>query len=170
MGTFTSYDEMDQLKHFHEKSLQYQPQIMEYLALSMADTLAEPQADRLGAILDEASENPLLSFWIDEVDHIVAHQKDMVSASYVEKQQTALRRKMRTFCEIEALVSSLKASIKHLREVMDNLHDNATDPEFVESLQECLRKEGVYNGSVDGQFGQYTQQALEKLEEHARIM
>lgn len=168
MGTFTnSYDEMDQLNHFREKTLQYHDQIMEYLTLCMADILTEPQADRLGAILEEASKNPLLSFWIDEVDHVVAHQKDLIDADYVEKQQAALRKKIRTFSEIEILVFNLKASIKKAREVMDSLQNHATNPEFVESLQECLKKEGVYEGSVDGKFGQFTQQALEKLEKNS---
>jgi hypothetical protein len=165
MGTFTNnHDEMGQLKHFCEKSFQCQDQVMEYLALCMADILTEPQADRLGNILEEASSNPLLSFWIDEVDHVIAHRKDLIDAEYVEKQQAALRKKIRTFSEIEALVFNLKASIRQVRDVMDNLHNQAADPAFVESLQECLKKEGVYDGSVDGEFGQYTQQALEKLE------
>ncbi|TVQ21688.1 MAG: peptidoglycan-binding protein [Leptolyngbya sp. DLM2.Bin15] len=170
MGTLTDNQIPDSLEQFQEKSLNHRSNIIEYFTLSLLDVLTEPQAERLEAILDEATQDTLLSFWIDEVDHIVAHKLNLIDSEFINHQQTALLRKMRNpSSEMEGLVKGLKHSVDQMRcsiqQVLSYVKQENCSQESVQTLQSYLKHEGIYAGEVDGQFGSQTEKALEQLDQ-----
>ncbi|MBD1917275.1 MULTISPECIES: hypothetical protein [Cyanophyceae] len=53
---------------------------IDYGLLISLPELTEEEGDRLQEILDLACEDGALSFWISELDHIVAHQTGLLSS------------------------------------------------------------------------------------------
>lgn len=169
MGTLTDNQFPDSLERFRAKSLDLRSKVIEYFTLSLLDVLTEPQAERLEAILDEATQDSLLSFWIDEVDHVVAHKLNLIDSTFIDQQQTALLRKMRNFSDMENLVKGLKDSVDQMRcsiqQVLSYVKQENCTQESVQTLQSYLKHQGIYAGEVDGQFGSQTEKALEQLDQ-----
>lgn len=66
---------------------------LEYGDLASRQELVEADVDRMKYILTQASNDPVLNFWIDEIDHCLAHQLDLLdhdSQIDYERQQLIL--------------------------------------------------------------------------------
>lgn len=59
--------------------LDYRQMAIEYACLSTAPNPSEEELDRLQQILDLATEDGLLDFWIHEIDHIVMHRSTLLT-------------------------------------------------------------------------------------------
>jgi hypothetical protein len=83
---------------------------LEYSKLASLLELSEEQADRMEYILIEASNDPVLNFWINEIDHSLGHQlglKDREPDIQYKYQQSLLQKHLEKF--LEALGASLEA-------------------------------------------------------------
>lgn len=68
--------------------------VLEYAKLATQASLTDAEADRLGEILETASEVPALNFWIAELDHLVSHRLNLLNEDDREsyKDQQAMMR------------------------------------------------------------------------------
>lgn len=68
--------------------------VLEYAKLAIQPSLTDPEADRLGEILEMATENPTLNFWITELEHLVSHHVRLLNEDDREsyKDQQAMMR------------------------------------------------------------------------------
>jgi hypothetical protein len=114
-----------------------------YCGLALQPALTAADEDRLAAILAQAVDDPLLSFWLDEADGWVAEQLNILPPEALRQQQAKLRRTLgQTWVNgvCQDLLSRTKA------------------------LQTYLRRVGVYSGAIDGVLGPRTQRAIESLQ------
>jgi prephenate dehydratase len=82
---------------------------LEYSELAALLELSEGQADRMEYILIEASNDPILNFWINEIDHCLGHQLGLTNGEIEVQyatQQSLLQEHLETF--LEALDASLE--------------------------------------------------------------
>ncbi|MEB3292393.1 MAG: peptidoglycan-binding domain-containing protein, partial [Synechococcales bacterium] len=121
-----------------------------YYRLACQPELTETEADDMQAILDQASQDPLLSSLLDEVDHAIAHQLKLIDAGYVQDQQVKLQQAVdQVWIDLQsfdALTEGSPGSASSLR-----------------TAQTQLQAAGLYNGAIDGIYGPATQQAFQGL-------
>ncbi len=123
----------------------------EYYCLSLQKQLSEAQDERLSIILQLAEGDRLLSFIIDETDHILGHELGLIDLPKIREQQDRLR---------HALDNSW------VDQVMKGSRDRQSaqvPKQSLEQAQTRLKQEGFYNGEIDGQYGPETQQAFDNL-------
>lgn len=121
---------------------QHYATLIDYCTLALQSTLTIDDEDRLEAILTQAVDDPLLSFWLDEADGWVGEQLDLLSEQALEQQQGKLRRIIG-----QTWVDTLWADLQHR----------------TKALQAYLTRVGVYSGAIDGILGPNTQHAIESL-------
>lgn len=132
---------------FIQRSEKYLALLQEYYKLECQQTLSEEDADRIEEILDEAQQDPLLDFLIDEVDHVLGHELRLINEKFIQEQQDRLKPQIDS-AWMENLIRSHSPSL--------------------EEAQTCLKKEGLYNGQIDGVFGPITKQAFRALRRRVR--
>lgn len=121
-----------------ESLLKYKGLVYEYCALAVKCTLTDEAADRMVEILQKAESEPLLSFLIDEADHLVAHELGLIDGLMINQQQAKLKQR------IEAnWVDQLLLDVQ--------LHPR--------KLQQFLKDQGLYEGAIDGICGPATENA-----------
>ncbi|MEO0985860.1 MAG: peptidoglycan-binding domain-containing protein [Cyanobacteria bacterium J06639_14] len=128
------------------ESEHYKPIILEYCLLALRESLTEVEQDRMGEIYDMATEDPILSFWLEEGDHLVAHHLGLVDETFIKQQQDNFRRSIG-------------------QSWIDNLWQDLQSTTKV--LQVYLQRRGFYHGSIDGIVGPYTQQAMHQLQKQS---
>lgn len=126
------------------KAEHYKEMLLEYCELALKPSLTDTEQDRMAAILEQGAEDPVLGFWLDEGDHLVAHRLDLIDENLIKTQQDKFRSSLRQNW-IEALWHDLQSSTK--------------------VLQAYLQCQGVYQGSIDGVMGPSTQDAIRRLKE-----
>jgi hypothetical protein len=67
------------------------PVIQEYYRLVCQPTLSEREADRLQEILEQAQQDLMLDFLIDEFDHILGHELGLIHEKFIQEQQDRLK-------------------------------------------------------------------------------
>lgn len=127
---------------FIQRSKAHLAVLREYYKLECQQTLSEEEADRIEEILDQAQQDPLLDFLIDEVDHVLGHEFRLIDEKFIQEQQNKLKPKIE-FAWMENQLRSHSPSL--------------------EEAQTCLKKEGLYSGQIDGVFGPITKQAFRAL-------
>ncbi len=135
----------------HNRSLSYHAQqhrdlIQTYCNLSIQPTLNESDAERLDGILAIAETDPLISFLIDEADHMLAHLHGLVDENHIVEQQQKLQA-----CLSEAWLDEAFQDLVHRLQTSQ-----------CKSLQQYLKEEGFYNGVIDGVMGQSTKAAIQQ--------
>lgn len=127
--------------------------IIEYLNLAVLDSMTEAQADRMEQILEGAESDQTLSFLIDEADHIIGHELELIDSERIVEQQETLRERLdKTW--VQLVISN------------NRLNSYALLPkQTLEDAQKQLQKRGLYNGEIDGLCGEKTKEAFRKLEE-----
>ena len=121
---------------------QHHSTLVTYCTLALQPTLAADDETRLGEILAQAVDDPLLSFWLDEVDSWVSEQLELLPKETLKQQQGKLRRIIgQTW--VDTLWQDLQNRTK--------------------ALQAYLKRAGVYSGAIDGVVGPSTKHAIESL-------
>lgn len=136
-------------RHPSHLSLSHQAQnhrevILSYCQLSMQPLLSEQDAEQLDAILAAAETDPLLSFLIDEADHMVAHLCDLIDEGAIAEQQQKLQA-----CLSETWLHQAFQDLRSRLQTSQCKH-----------LQAYLKAEGFYQGTVDGVMGPVTKAAM----------
>ena len=125
------------------KSERYKDLVLEYCLLALRESLTEAEQERMGQIYDMAIADPVLNFWLEEGDHLVAHHLGLVDETFIKQQQDGLRRSIRR-SQIDSLWRDLQSTAK--------------------VLQAYLQSLGFYQGSIDGIMGPSTQKAIRQLQ------
>jgi hypothetical protein len=76
--------------------------VLEYGALASRPELSETEADRMDYILIEASNNPLLALWLDQIDYCLGYRlglMDETSQTYFKNRQAQLGEHLGVFLE-----------------------------------------------------------------------
>lgn len=123
---------------FFEGVVKLLPVIEEYYRLICQQTLREEDSDRIQEILDNAQDNPMLDFLIDEVDHILGHEFKLIDEKSIREQQDKLK----------PLVDSVWL-------------ENQVHAHALKEAQMRLKEEGLYDGQIDGVLGSVTKKALQ---------
>jgi predicted restriction endonuclease len=124
------------------QSNSYKAILVEYCLLALKPSLTEVEQDRMAEILEMGIEDSVLSFWLEEGDHLVAHHLGLIDEGFIKSQQDQFRRSMGQN-RVGNLWRDLQSSTK--------------------VLQAYLHRQGFYQGSIDGIMGPSTQEALHKL-------
>ena len=121
---------------------QHRTTLIDYCTLALRPNLSLADEDRLGNILAQAIDDPLLSFWLDEADCWVGEHLQIMSDQTLKEQQGKLNRMIG-----QTWVDSLWHDLQHR----------------TKALQAYLKRLGVYSGAIDGIMGPNTQHAIESL-------
>ena len=121
----------------------YRELIQTYCQLSVQPTLNDADIQQLDSILATAETDPLVSFLIDEADHMLAH----LFADNVDI--TNQQQKLQT-CLSEAWLDQAFQDLTHRLQASQCKH-----------LQQYLKEQGCYSGAIDGVMGQSTQTAMQ---------
>ncbi|NEP80377.1 MAG: hypothetical protein F6K39_20730 [Okeania sp. SIO3B3] len=85
---------MNQTANSMTLTLSLKKLINEYIKLASLPELNLEQEEKLGEILEQASQNEILSFWISEVDYILGESLGLLKPedlNYYEDQKALLR-------------------------------------------------------------------------------
>ena len=138
--------------------MRYQATIRKYCALRLQPSLTDADADFIAELLERAQSEPTLCLLLDEADHILAHQKDLVDERAIQAQQAKLREAIERewFDQIlqDVAVRSQQCHLAH---------------PLVDEVQEYLRQKGVYNGEIDGIAGHLTIEAARRLQQKGQV-
>ncbi|MFQ4135231.1 peptidoglycan-binding domain-containing protein [Nodosilinea sp. PGN35] len=129
-------DDLSQALRRHRATL------IDYCTLALQPQLSAPDETRLGAILDQAVDDPWLSFWLDEADGWVSEHLQLLPEEALRQQQSKLRRTLS-----QTWVDTFWNDLQHR----------------TKALQTYLKRVGVYSGAIDGIMGPTTQRAVESL-------
>jgi hypothetical protein len=123
-------------------SARYREVLIEYCHLACLSDLSDQDAQRMEAILTQATQDPLLSFWLDEADYWLADQLNLLDEEWTQQQQVKLKRLIgQTW--VDSIWSDLQNRTK--------------------ALQAYLQRLGLYTGDIDGIMGPNTRLAIESL-------
>ncbi len=78
-----------------EKSTPYKELLYRYCVLCAKPTLTDTEAEQIDQILAKAEIDPYLSFLIDEADHMLAHEMELVNPAFIQQQQLQLGNTLR---------------------------------------------------------------------------
>lgn len=126
--------------------------VSEYFTLSVLDQLSEQQANRIVDILNQAEQDPLLSFLLDEADHAIGHLVNLINVEETREEQEELRRAIdRNWISW----SITKARVK----------SGSLVPQYtLKQAQASLKRQGLYQAEIDGVCGEKTREAFQQLE------
>lgn len=124
--------------------------VREYCKLASRRRLSEPETERLTQILKLAESDSHLDFWLNEADHFLAHELNLINDESIytcENQQARLR---------EYLDSALarEEGSQFSKKLKPNLSTS------YEKLQQNLKERGFDPGPVDGILGPRTHSAI----------
>lgn len=123
--------------------LKYRDLFLEYCLLALRPTLSQAEQERTSEIFEMAEKDPVLNFWIEEADYLVADHWGLVNEAFIKRQQDQFRREIR-----QSWIDSFWRELQH----------------STKALQVYLQRRGCYAGSIDGVFGPYTQEAIRQFE------
>lgn len=127
--------------------------ISEYCQLSVLKAMTDAQADRMTEILEKAETDSLLSFLIDEADHIIGHELDLIDVEEMQEEQGSLRQTIdQTW--VDWLIR--QGRLENASQVPVTMLKRA---------QARLKNQGFYKGEVDGIYGDETRKAFQQLEQ-----
>ena len=126
--------------------------LSEYFTLSILEKLTEQQADRIVEILQKAETDNLLSFLIDEADHVIGHMLGLIDVKKTHTEQD----KLRQMIDHNWITWSLTKI---------NAYGSSSVPEdTVKQAQVCLKEKGLYAAAIDGVCGEKMKEAFQQLE------
>jgi hypothetical protein len=146
-GSKMSDPNMSDSTMLNNHALKYRGILQEYYQLCSRTTLNDLEADRIQMILNDAQADPLLSFLIDEADHMLAHQHHLIDDSFIVEQQEHLKNSLDQVW-VEELLVDAKVRYKDSQR---------------KDIQHFLREKGFYKGSIDGDCGPKTQAAFKEF-------
>ncbi|MEM9905019.1 MAG: peptidoglycan-binding domain-containing protein [Cyanobacteria bacterium P01_D01_bin.44] len=125
-------------------AIQYRDIVKEYCEISAKLTLNDADADRIAEILGEACDDAMLSFLIDEADHMLAHWHHLIDDAEISQTQQKLQQ---SFDQVwlEQLLLDISTRMQASQR---------------KTLQLRLKNLGFYTGPIDGIVGPQTEAAL----------
>ncbi len=85
---------MNDLERLAQAPLRYRDLIHEYCALVTRHCLLDSEFNRLLEILKLAEEDTLLSFLLNEIDHFLASELNLIDEAFIQNQQEKLRTRL----------------------------------------------------------------------------
>ena len=125
---------------------QHRELIQTYCQLSIKPALNDSDTKHFDAILAIAETDPLVSFLIDEADHMLAHLYGFIDENDITDQQQKLKA-----CLSEAWLNQAFQDLAHRLQTSQ-----------CKNLQKYLKEEGFYTGGIDGVMGQSTKAAMKQ--------
>ncbi|MEM9265108.1 MAG: peptidoglycan-binding domain-containing protein [Cyanobacteria bacterium P01_F01_bin.13] len=125
---------------------QHRDLLQTYCQLSVQPVLNDSDTDRLDAILAIAENDPLISFLIDEADHMLAHIYHFIDDDEIAQQQQKLQT-----CLSEAWLNQAFQDLAYRLQTSQ-----------CKNLQQYLKEQGFYRGAIDGVMGQATKTAMQE--------
>jgi hypothetical protein len=126
--------------------------VIEYCQLSVLDVLTDEQTVTLASILKQAETDPLLSFLLDEADHVIGHQLGLVDVKEIQTEQNGLRH----------LID--KTWMEWLFKKVQDSDTSLLSKHVLEQAQAQLKEHGLYTAEIDGVCGEKTKEAFQLLE------
>ncbi len=125
---------------------QHHDLIHAYCQLSIKPDLNDSDTDRLDGILAMAETDSLISFLIDEADHMLSHLYSLIDENDIADQQKKLQA-----CLNESWLNQAFQDLAHRLQTSQ-----------CKSLQQYLKEEGFYTGAIDGVMGSLTKAAMKQ--------
>lgn len=156
------------------------PHVSEYYILANLPRLNEEQSRQMEKLLKLGERDLVLSFLLDEVDHIVGHELGLINADAIREQQRRLQQAIdKTWMDIQVVElqagmeqpSVEEEKIKELKSCLPtNLlkRVNKKSASRLKRAQIDLQKAGFYNGPIDGDYNSLTQEAFNNLKQEMR--
>ena len=130
-------------------AMQYREIIEEYCKISAKLSLSESEADRIAEILGVAQTDSMLSFLLDEADHMLACFHHLIDEAEIAQSQQKLQ---------------VALDQTWLQQLLLDLSTRLEDSQC-KTIQCYLKDLGFYNGAIDGVVGPQTQAALKNCSE-----
>lgn len=130
----------------------------EYYKLAVRAELSDPEADRLEQILQLAEQDSILGFWLNEVDYLVACELNLLDEQHINEYQN----------QHAKLQEYLDTKINPQPEKLDPVLEHRIKVLSIK-LQRQLQYKGYYHGSIDGEVGPRTREALKTFQEHHNL-
>lgn len=124
---------------------QHRDLLQTYCQLSVQPRLSESDSVRLDSILANAETNPLISFLLDEADHMLAHLHHLIDDSDISEQQQKLQT-----CLDDAWLNQAFQDLAYRLQTSQ-----------CKSLQQYLKERGFYRDAIDGVMGPITKAAMQ---------
>ncbi|MGD1854196.1 MAG: peptidoglycan-binding protein [Leptolyngbyaceae cyanobacterium] len=124
---------------------QHRDLIQTYCQLSIQPTLSDLDSAQLDHILADAENDPLISFLIDEADHMLAHLYSFIDEADISDQQQKLQS-----CLNKAWLSQAFQDLAYRLQTSQ-----------CKTLQQYLQEQGFYQGAIDGVMGPVTKAAMQ---------
>ncbi|NEQ48793.1 MAG: peptidoglycan-binding protein [Leptolyngbya sp. SIO3F4] len=115
-----------------------------YCQLSIQPSLSNSETLRLDTILATAETDPLISFLIDEADHMLAHLYSFIDENEITDQQQKLQT-----CLDNAWLNQAFQDLAYRLQTSQ-----------CKNLQQYLKSQGFYLGKIDGVMGPSTKEAM----------
>ena len=125
--------------------------VLEYCELSLLDVLTDAQTLKVSSILKDAETDPLLSFLLDEADHVVGHLTNFVDVKEVRSEQDELKQLIDKTWQEWLLNKAQSGDLSLLT------------PRVLKQAQSQLKECGLYTADVDGVYGEKTKEAFQRL-------
>lgn len=167
-----------QTANFVEALLQayqaYIPKLEEYRTLAFCSDLTDDEVERLAAIYTAAEQDPLLNFFINELDYVWGERLGLLNQEFMneyENQQAWLREHLEQTLfeqgyrlEIQQLLQTSGFYKGPIDGVWGDRSIEAMT-KFRMEMQRRLRAQGFYNGPIDGEFGEKSVMAVIKFQQ-----
>jgi murein L,D-transpeptidase YcbB/YkuD len=130
----------------------YESRVLEYFALAvkqeLSPDLCDQDADRLGAILEEAESDSMLHFWINEADYMIGLRMGLLEDEHLK------------------LYQDQQAWLNEYLEVQ-----NPENLDHYRRVQKLLQTKGFYQGPVDGVFDNDSREAVKDFQKssHTKV-
>jgi murein L,D-transpeptidase YcbB/YkuD len=135
----------DLVDRLTQASQKYESKLSEYLRLASRSELTDEEADQLAAIYIEAEQEPLLIFFINELDYLLGQKLGLLDADLIvdyKNQQSWLR--------------------EHLQEM-------PLDQEYRKEVQRLLQEQNFYDGPIDGVLGKRSVKAVKQFQQQHQL-
>jgi murein L,D-transpeptidase YcbB/YkuD len=174
--TFQANDLVDALINNLEG---YLPKLNNYCSLALSQELIDHEADKLAAIYTEAEDDPLLNFFITELDHILGERLGLLDARAIEnyKNQQAW---LREHLEQTLFDQTHRVEIQEILQRQELYHgpldgiwgerSSQALTQFRKRVQKRLQEQGFYHGEIDGVFGERSVTAVMQFQRSRHLV
>lgn len=157
-----------------EASRAYVAILADYYKLSLRSELSENDVNRLSDIYNNAEQDPLLNFFINEADRILGQRLGLLDEEclndYKDQQawlrehleQTLLERNHRI--EAQTLLQERGFYVGPIDGVWGDRSVEAVT-QYRIKVQELLQEKGLYQGRIDGELGNHSITAVQQFQQ-----
>jgi hypothetical protein len=121
--------------------------LLEYIALSSSHVMTPDQAERINEIMLQAQSDSALYFWLNEVDFIITSKPDLVTDSFVERQQECLEQEL-MISGFEFRKDGCNMTIEYQSVPLDEAISVELSSSELEVLQELSQKKEMSRSAI----------------------